>query len=73
MPNDREADGTPKPTVGMTDVDEPGKTGKVATTPGTGGGVAETGEAGPGPATRTAGGGKDPNVQHDVPPSARDR
>jgi len=42
------------------------------TTPGTGGGIAETGTSGtPGPAARPAGGAKDPHVAHDIPPSAR--
>lgn len=73
MTVDRDAEGTPKPTAGTTDDDAPGQTGKVATTPGTGGGAAETGEPGPGPATRPAGGGKSPDVSHDIPPSARDQ
>jgi len=51
--------------------DAPGKLGKVPTTPGTGGGVAETGSPGPGDATRPAGGAKDPSVSHDIPPTAR--
>jgi len=47
---------------------------KVPTTPGAGGGVAETGTGGaPGPATRPSGGAKDPNVAHDIPPSAREQ
>jgi hypothetical protein len=50
--------------------DPPGKLGKVPTTPGSGGGAAETGSPGPGPATRPSGGGKDPAVSHDIPPSA---
>lgn len=50
--------------------DAPGKIGKVPTTPGTRGGVAETGSPGPGPGARPSGGAKDPSVSHDVPPSA---
>lgn len=52
--------------------DAPGKLGKVPTTPGTGGGVAESGTPGPGPATRPSGGGKDPAVSHDIPRNAHD-
>ena len=73
MPEDRDERGELLPTMGSSDVDEPGKTGKVATTPGTGGGVAESGQPGPGPSTRAAGGGKSPEVSHDIPPSAREQ
>jgi hypothetical protein len=52
--------------------DPPGKVGKVPTTPGTGGGVAESGTPGPDRPTRPSGGGKDPSVSHDIPPSAHD-
>lgn len=51
--------------------DPPGKLGKVPTTPGSGGGVAESGSPGPGPATRPSGGAKDPSVSHDIPPTAQ--
>lgn len=73
MPENRDQNGELTPTAGITDSDEPGTTGKVATTPGTGGGVAESGQAGPGPSTRTSGGGKSPDVSHDIPPSAREQ
>jgi len=54
--------------------DSEGPKHKVPTTPGTGGGVAETGTGGgPGPASRPSGGAKDPNVAHDIPPSAREQ
>lgn len=52
------------------DADPPGKIGKVPTTPGSGGGIAEAGAPGPGPGARPSGGAKDPSVSHDVPPSA---
>jgi hypothetical protein len=49
---------------------EAGPKHKGPTTPGTGGGVNETGTPGPGPSSRAAGGAKDPTVSHDIPPSA---
>jgi len=52
--------------------DPPGKLGKVPTTPGTGGGVAESGTPGPGPSTRPSGGAKDPSVSHDIPQNSHD-